>query len=96
MFRPDARTGAIKDRKRYKRTLSQDHAHLSVVRRYCFERLLTIDGATVAATLVAFRCTGNGHIFFVREADVGASDSIVAKASTKRLKRQRVPTSSAA
>jgi hypothetical protein len=30
----------------------------------CFERLLTLDGAAVAVTLVAFRCTGNGPFFF--------------------------------
>jgi hypothetical protein len=31
-----------------------------------FESLLTIDGATVASTVVAFRCRENGHTFFLR------------------------------
>jgi hypothetical protein len=33
------------------------------------QRLLTIDGATVVMTIGAFRCTENGHIFFLRKAD---------------------------
>jgi hypothetical protein len=39
-----------------------------------FERLLNIDGATVATTVVAFRCTEKGHVFFVRKADAEDSE----------------------
>jgi predicted RNA-binding Zn-ribbon protein involved in translation (DUF1610 family) len=51
-----------------------------------FERLLTIDGATVAATAVAFRCAEKGHVFFVRKADTEDSESVAAR-SIKRIQR---------
>jgi hypothetical protein len=50
----------------------------------CFERLLTIDGATIAMTVVAFRCVEHGHIFFLRKADIETSDSI-SPHSAKRM-----------
>lgn len=49
-----------------------------------FERLLTIVGVTVAATVVAFRCAEKGHVFFLRKLDTEESDSVAA-GSTKRL-----------
>ena len=38
----------------------------------CFERLLTIRGMNALTTVVSYRCVTNGHIFFVRKADVDA------------------------
>ena len=38
----------------------------------CFERLLTIRGMNALTTVVSYRCVINGHIFFVRKADVDA------------------------
>jgi len=37
-----------------------------------FERLLTISGTCVATTVISYRCLTNGHIFFVRKADIDA------------------------
>jgi hypothetical protein len=38
-----------------------------------FERLLTIRGATIPLTVVAFRCAENGHIFFLRKDEFEAT-----------------------
>ena len=35
----------------------------------CLERLLTVNPLTVAVTVTAFQCAGNGHIFYVRTTD---------------------------
>jgi hypothetical protein len=51
-----------------------------------FERLLTIDGATVASTVVAFRCIERGHVFFLRKADTEDSESVAAH-STRRTQK---------
>jgi len=50
-----------------------------------FERLLTIRGATIPLTVVAFRCAENGHIFFLRKDEFEATKSVAAH-SDKRMR----------
>jgi len=52
----------------------------------CFESLLTIDGATVASTVVAFRCRENGHTFFLRIPAAGGNDACLPQPKRKKTR----------
>jgi len=49
-----------------------------------FESLLTIDGATVASIVVAFRCRENLHIFFLRVPAAGGNNACPPQPKRKR------------
>jgi hypothetical protein len=50
------------------------------------ERLITIKGLTVGATVVAYQCAHSHHIFFVRTDDL--SESIAAEGLSQRPKKR--------
>jgi hypothetical protein len=51
-----------------------------------FENLFTIDGATLASTVVAFRCRENGHTFFLRVPAPGGNNACPPQPQRKKTR----------
>lgn len=50
------------------------------------ENLFTIDGATVASTVMAFRCRENGHTFFLRVPAAGGNNACSPQPERKKTR----------